>query len=86
MEGSNNQIKWDTPDRRVNSAYLNGKYYQHAYECTQNTNNSYRFIRYVQESLWCEKYPYRIKINEISECENLLHIKMNFCKWLTFVD
>lgn len=65
IEGSNNEIQWDILDRQENCSYLNGKYRQYTFQCKQNTNKSYRFIRYVQENSWCVNYSYRIYITRL---------------------
>lgn len=65
VEGSNDNLKWDPLDRRVNDPTLNasGPYIQHNFSCQQNNHlkeNRYRYIRYVQEDSWHNGNPYYI--------------------------
>lgn len=54
--GSNDEKEWFLLDKRINDSNLNGKYKQHRFNCIQNDNNYYQFIRYIQDDGW---YPNR---------------------------
>ena len=64
IEGSNDKMKWDQLDRRVNDPTLNakGSNIQHNFSCQHNHSKEsrYRYIRYVQEDSWSNNYPYGI--------------------------
>ena len=51
--GSNDGENWDVIDHRTNNSDLNGAHKQHRFECSNNSSNYYRYIRYIQEDICC---------------------------------
>lgn len=66
IEGSNDNTNWTKIDRQENDQNLRGKYKEHYFECLSsnhgNESSRYRFIRYVQEKSWDDRYLYHIFI------------------------
>lgn len=46
--GSNDRNHWDVIDQKTND-FLNGKYKQHRFECENNKQNYYQYIRFIQD-------------------------------------
>lgn len=59
--GSNDHNEWIDLDHQINRSELNGRFFQHHFEC-QKSENYYRYIRYIQEDTFCLPEKYNISL------------------------